>query len=919
VARVSGGDGSGSSFVPRQLGDRSTDDERIPGFLYLTSDEAEAWPSDLDEAADRFPEDWLEEHDGVLRLKRDYRKLQPIELWVDPSGTVGGGATRVWFVPAPFRFCLHCGVVWGSRLQDFAKLTTLGSEGRSTATTILALSATQALRADESLQPKARKLLSFTDNRQDASLQAGHFNDFVQVGQLRAALLRAVSDRKAGLEHDELAQAVFAALDLPFEHYAVDPELRFAARANTERALRDVLAYRLYLDLRRGWRVTSPNLEQCGLLVIAYESLDDVCGAGDLFEQAHPALADARPETRRQVAQTLLDFLRRELCLKVDYLDREFQEKLVARSGQHLIGLWALDDDERLEFASVVYARGRRPRDDRAVTYLSGRSGFGQYLRRDRTFPDHDGRLSVADSEAIIGQLLVALSKGGLVEAVSEAADGTKGYQIPAAALRWLPGDGHAPALDPIRTPRASKAERAANTFFVDFYRRVAPATVGVEAREHTAQVSYDAREERERAFREARLPVLFCSPTMELGVDISELNAVNLRNVPPTPANYAQRSGRAGRSGQPALVFTYCAAGSPHDQYFFRRPQLMVAGQVAPPRLDIANEDLVRAHVQAMWLSASKLSLGRSLGDVLDVGEGVTDAPLQGWVRDDLARPEPKIKARRAAERVLADLQDDLERSSWWTPGWLDDVLAAVPGTFEAACARWRGLFRSAHAQFDAQNRIIKDASRSQGDKNQAKRLRREAEAQLELLTAQAERHTQSDFYSYRYFASEGFLPGYSFPRLPLSAFIPARRGRGDTDGQFLSRPRFLAISEFGPRSLIYHEGARYQVNRVILPVGAASETDTPVLTSEAKRCETCGVPPPHQPRRQPRRVRPLRRRASPTVAAPVPSPERLHPTAGTDQLRRGRTPASGLRGSYRRALRPPPRPALRPPGKRH
>jgi ATP-dependent helicase YprA (DUF1998 family) len=94
---------------------------------------------------------------------------------------------------------------------------------------------------------------------------------------------------------------------------------------------------------------------------------------------------------------------------------------------------------------------------------------------------------------------------------------------------------------------------------------------------------------------------VLFCSPTMELGVDIAELNVVNLRNVPPTPANYAQRSGRAGRSGQPALVFTYCTTGSPHDQYFFRRQERMVSGQVTPPRLDLANEDLVRSHVQAL------------------------------------------------------------------------------------------------------------------------------------------------------------------------------------------------------------------------------------------------------------------------------------------------------------------------------
>src|SRR4029079_17272858 len=94
------------------------------------------------------------------------------------------------------------------------------------------------------------------------------------------------------------------------------------------------------------------------------------------------------------------------------------------------------------------------------------------------------------------------------------------------------------------------------------------------QAHEHTAQVPGPTREEREEAFRQARLPVLFCSPTMELGVDIAELNVVNLRNVPPTPANYAQRSGRAGRGGQPAFIYTYCSGFSPHEQYYFKRPE---------------------------------------------------------------------------------------------------------------------------------------------------------------------------------------------------------------------------------------------------------------------------------------------------------------------------------------------------------
>ena len=98
----------------------------------------------------------------------------------------------------------------------------------------------------------------------------------------------------------------------------------------------------------------------------------------------------------------------------------------------------------------------------------------------------------------------------------------------------------------------------------------------------------------------------------MELGVDISALNAVYLRNVPPTPANYAQRSGRAGRSGQAALVLTYCAAQSPHDQYFFRDPKAWCTARSSRPLLDLANRDLVESHLHAVWLAATEQALGQ-------------------------------------------------------------------------------------------------------------------------------------------------------------------------------------------------------------------------------------------------------------------------------------------------------------------
>src|SRR4029077_10499590 len=110
------------------------------------------------------------------------------------------------------------------------------------------LSTIRLLRQSPLAKP-AQKLLSFLDNRQDASLQAGHFNDFVEIGLVRSALYRAAAQAGAeGLTHERLTQAVYEALQLPLAEYANDPDVRFQALKDTQRALRDVLGYRLYRD-----------------------------------------------------------------------------------------------------------------------------------------------------------------------------------------------------------------------------------------------------------------------------------------------------------------------------------------------------------------------------------------------------------------------------------------------------------------------------------------------------------------------------------------------------------------------------------------------------------------------------------------------------------------------------------------------
>lgn len=823
-------------LTPRELGDSLSDEESEAGYLYYSAENP--WPDDAESVLAKLPEDWLEVHRGDVRVRRNRRENLPQPARVGRDGREDPEGLRCHYLPRVFYFCLNCGVAYGARQGDFTKLSTLGSGGRSTATTIMSLSTIRNMRNADNIPENACKLLSFTDNRQDASLQAGHFNDFIETGQLRWAIYQAVSAAgDSGLSHEDLTQKVFDALDLPTELYAVDPEVRFQAKMETERALREVLGYRIYRDLKRGWRINAPNLEQCGLLEIKYLSLDEVCNADDVWNNRHLALVSATPETREKIARTLLDYMRRELVIKVDYLNSVHQERIKQLSNQRLIEPWAIDDNEDMQHAPIMYPRSRRPKDYLGNVYLSPRGGFGQYLRRPSTFRGYDERINLVETEKIIKDLLEGLRIAGLVEIVSEPRneEDISGYQLPASAMMWMAGDGTRPFHDPIRVPNQSAEGGQTNPFFIDFYSQTASDTMGLVAREHTAQVFSDDRRRREDDFREGKLPILYCSPTMELGVDIKKLNVVNMRNIPPTPANYAQRSGRAGRSGEPALVFSYCSTGSSHDQYFFKRPERMVSGAVTPPRLDLANEDLIRAHVHAIWLTETGMGLRSSLRDILDLSGDEPSLELLDSVRGDVERQAPKEQARERARQVLETIAEELEASDWYHEGWIDEVLNHVSHSFDQACERWRGLYRSALSQAKAQDTIIRDASRTSADKNEAGRLRREAESQLRLLT-EVESVVQSDFYSYRYFASEGFLPGYNFPRLPLSAYIPGRRGRKQHD-EMLSRPRFLAISEFGPRAIIYHEGSRYLINKAILPVG-----DEDVLTQRVKLCERCG-----------------------------------------------------------------------------
>jgi hypothetical protein len=154
-------------------------------------------------------------------------------------------------------------------------------------------------------------------------------------------------------------------------------------------------------------------------------------------------------------------------------------------------------------------------------------------------------------------------------------------------------------------------------SYFKKLYTSIKP--IPLIANEHTAQLTSEYASRLQNRFEKGEVNVLSCSTTFEMGVDVGQLEAVFMRNVPPETANYIQRAGRAGRRTEStAFSLTYAKRRS-HDLTYYQFPERIISGMIKAPYIELNNEKIVLRHIFSVVLAWFFRKYGTYFGTVDD------------------------------------------------------------------------------------------------------------------------------------------------------------------------------------------------------------------------------------------------------------------------------------------------------------
>ena len=204
------------------------------------------------------------------------------------------------------------------------------------------------------------------------------------------------------------------------------------------------------------------------------------------------------------------------------------------------------------------------------------------------------------------------------------------------------------------RTLAFVRSRRAAEVVAVTARRTLGEVAPELSERVAAYRAGYLAEERRavERALLDGSLLGVAATNALELGVDVSGLDAVILAGYPGTLASLWQQSGRAGRSARDALA-VLVARDDPLDTYLVHHPQAVFGRPVEATVLDPLNPYVLGPH---LCCAAAELPLTAT--DIALFGGPAAQAVVDDLVERGLLRRRPAGWYWTSRERPTADIR---------------------------------------------------------------------------------------------------------------------------------------------------------------------------------------------------------------------------------------------------------------------
>ena len=689
------------------------------------------------------------------------------------------------------RYVTRCPACGGRSSGAEAEVVTRMHPGNEALSSVVVQQVLEALpaRPDPFGEPRpmdGRTLLTFSDNRQNAAFFAPYFERTAGDLALRSAIYHALQGEDEPLDLELLFEEVFKAWKRRGQPVLIDEN---GEVQSDKRKMRDPLMGRIAAEFcTPGGRRNS--LEALGLVRVSWEK--------SAFRKLLRDCSQQIPERHRTQAEALLRFLletmRREKAI-VNLWDVDLRSEYVwgaSYAGHRSFALHSGSDASH----AWLPPEGTQ-RHNRRTAYLMKRLGWSQVEARDF--------LAVVWDVLQATRLAVRHQPGFGLDGKALRFEDAAGFPLfVCATCGLLQTDVVADCCTAFgctgTVRRLDDAERRGmvdENHYIHLYREGRAMTA--RAHEHTASLSTDLREQVERDFARGGINLLSCTTTMEMGVDLGDLEAVANLNIPPGIANYQQRTGRAGRRAQAAPFCVTVARNAQYDQAMYRCFREYLGGTAPVPFLLLDNAQLFQRHQVGVMLShllrqritnlaVNAPSLADLFGDQFDAMalQGSTD-----WLDRWLSEPsgaQAIAEAEGLAERLPPQVADAIALRGPALVGHVREQIAAFAGEVHGRWQRYEDKVKEAAA----------GSADAAGLAKQLHWMRMRERYMQQFLVDQ--------------FSQRSLIPTYSFPVHSLTLEVTRNFGQqglwGKEGDVSLSRDAMLGISEYAPGAEVVANG---------------------------------------------------------------------------------------------------------------